>query len=124
MNRLLLTRTATLISYCGLIALLLAWQLWLSPSSLPTGLVLTVLLGPLLLPLHGLLRGRAKSYFWTSLLALFYLLHAAGELFATPEDRPLATIEFILALILFIAALAYVRLMGGVIPRRSGSDVG
>jgi uncharacterized membrane protein len=118
MNRLLLARTATLTGYFGLIALLLVWQSWLSPSTLPLGLVLTVLLGPLLLPLYGIVRGRPKSHFWASVLALFYLLHGAGELIATPQDRPLALMEIVLAVCLFAGALAYVRLTGGVIPRR------
>lgn len=118
MNRLLLARTATLTGYFGLIVLLLAWQLRLSPSTLPAGLVLLVLIGPLLLPLRGLLQGRPKSHFWASLLALLYLLHGAGEAFATPQDRPLAIMEITLALCLYIGALSYVRLKGGVIPRR------
>lgn len=123
MNRLLLARTATLTGYFGLLLLLLLWQAWLSPSSLPLGLVLTVLLGPLLLPLYGIVRGRPKSHFWASVLALFYILHGAGELFATPQDRQLAVMEILLAGCLFVGALAYVRLTGGVIPRRQrGAD--
>lgn len=118
MNRLLLARTATLAGHFGLLALLLAWQLWLSPPALLLGLVLVLLIGPLLLPLRGIVQGRPKSHFWASLLALFYLLHGAGELIATPQDRPLALMEITLALCLFIGALSYVRLMGGVIPRR------
>jgi uncharacterized membrane protein len=118
MNRLLLARTATLTGYFGLLVLMLLWQTWLSPSILPLGLVLTVLLGPLLLPLYGLVRGRPKSHFWASVLALFYVLHGAGELFATPHDRTLAVMEILLAGCLFVGALSYVRLSGGVIPRR------
>lgn len=118
MNRLLLARTATLTGYFGLLVLMLLWQTWLSPSTLPLGLVLTVLLGPLLLPLYGLVQGRPKSHFWASVLALFYVLHGAGELLATPQDRQLAVMEILLACCLFIGALSYVRLTGGVIPRR------
>lgn len=122
MTRLLLARTATLTGYFGLLTLLLAWQLWLSPPRLPVALVLVVLVGPLLLPVRGLLRGKPKSHFWVSLLALFYLVHGIGELFATRTDRPLAIIEILLATCLFAGALAYVRLCGGVIPRRDTSS--
>jgi uncharacterized membrane protein len=122
MNRLLLARTATLAGHFGLIVLLLAWQLWLSPSTLPSGLVLLVLVGPLLLPLRGLLQGRPKSHFWASVLALLYILHGAGELFATVQDRPLAVMEIVLALCLYVGALSYVRLRGGVIPRRQRGE--
>lgn len=122
MNRLLLARTATLAGHFGLIALLLAWQLWLSPSTLPSGLVLLVLVGPLLLPLRGLIQGRPKSHFWASVLALLYILHGAGELFATVQDRPLAVMEIVLAVCLYIGALSYVRLRGGVIPRKQRDE--
>ena len=118
MNLLLLARTASLTGYFGLIALLLAWQLWLSPPTLPLGLVLLVLVGPLLLPLRGIVLGRPKSHFWASLLALLYGLHGAGELFATPQDRRLAVMEIVLACCIYVGALSYVRLTGGVIPRR------
>jgi len=121
MNRLLLARTATLAGYFGLLALLLAWQLWLSPPQLPLALVLIVLIGPLLLPLRGLLKGKAKSHFWASLLALFYGVHGIGEVAASATDRPLAIMEILLALCLFGGSLAYVRISGGVIPRREKS---
>lgn len=121
MNRVLLARTATLTGYFGLVALLLAWQLWLSPPQLPLALVLSALLGPLLLPIRGLLRGKAKSHFWASLLALLYALHGIGEVAASATDRPLALMEIVLALCLFGGALSYVRLSGGVIPRRDKS---
>lgn len=122
MNRLLLARAATLTGHFGLLALLLAWQLWLSPPALLLGLVLVLLIGPLLLPLRGIVQGRPKSHFWASLLALLYILHGAGELFATPQDRPLAALEIALALCLFVGALSYVHLKGGVIPRRQPDD--
>ena len=118
MNRLLLARTASLVGYFGLITLLLAWQLWLSPPKLPVGFVLLVLVGPLLLPLPGIIAGRPKSHFWASLLALFYVVHGIGEAFAVTPDRPLAVTEIVLSVTLYVGALLYVRCKGGVIPRR------
>ncbi len=118
MNRLLLARSASLVGYFGLIVLLLAWELWLSPPRLPVGFVLLVLLGPLLLPLRGIITGRPKSHFWASLLALFYLVHGIGEAFAVSQDRPLAIVEIVLSVTLYVGALLYVRCKGGVIPRR------
>ena len=118
MNRTLLARTATLTGYFGLIALLFAWQLWLSPPKLPVGFVLLFLVGPLLFPLRGIVAGRPKSHFWASLLALFYIVHGIGEAYAVGPDRPLAIIEIVLSITLYVGALMYVRCKGGVIPRR------
>ena len=48
-----------LTGYFGLFGVLLLWYAWLEPSSrLPTALVLILLVGPLLMPLRGLLHGR------------------------------------------------------------------
>lgn len=113
-----LAHRATLACHFSLLGLMLAWMILLSPSQLPLWLVLLFLVTPLLIPLRGLLQGRAMSHFWISLIALLYLLHGAVELFSSPQDRRLAMAEILLALCLFVVALAYVRLMGGVIPRR------
>lgn len=118
MSRLLLARTATLCGYFGLILLHLLWQIRIAPSTLPTGFVLAVLLFPLLPPLRGLLQGRPMSHFWLCLIALLYLLHGLSEGYAIPADRSLAMIEIILSVTLFFGALSYVKLKGGVIPRR------
>lgn len=91
----------------GLIALCLAWELWLAP--LRTGgswLVLKAL--PLLAPLFGLLRASRYTHQWTTLLALAYLLE--GLVRATSEGgtgRSLAWIETALALMLFLCAAAF-----------------
>lgn len=117
MNLLLLSRAATLAGYFGLLALLSAWLLWLSPSQLPLALVLTVLVGPLLPLLPGIVRGHPKTHFWASVLALFYCVHGIGEAVALPQDRPLALLEIALSVSLYVGALLYVKLKGGVIPR-------
>lgn len=63
---------AALALYLALIALTLTWEGWLAPKA-PLGLWLAVKALPLLLPLFGLLRGRARAYVWASLLVLLYL---------------------------------------------------
>ncbi len=117
-----LIRSAALIGYFGLIALLLVWQLWLSPPQLPTAFVLLVLVGPLLPVLRGMVQGRAKSHFWASILALFYCVHGIGEAYAVPQERLLGAVEILLSIDLYAAGLLYVRLCGGVIPRRGKDD--
>ena len=101
------TRTVALASVLGMIALGLAWELWLAPTGRGT-LALKVL--PLLLPLPGLLRNRMYTYRWLSLLVWLYF--AEGAVRATSERGTgalLATIEVVLCLLLFAACAAHVR---------------
>ena|ERR1700733_10420867 len=101
------TRGVAVGSVVALIALGLAWELWLAPTGSGT-LALKVL--PLLLPLPGLLRNRMYTYRWLSLMVWFYFTE--GVVRAT-SDRGrgalLAGIEVLLCLLLFAACAAHVR---------------
>jgi uncharacterized membrane protein len=101
------TRAAAVGSVLALIALGLAWELWLAPTGRGT-LALKVV--PLLLPLAGLLRNRMYTYRWVSLMVWLYFTE--GVVRAT-SDRgpsvPLAIIEVLLCLLLFAACAAHVR---------------
>ena len=101
------TRAVAIGSLLALIALGLAWELWLAPTGRGT-LALKVL--PLLLPLPGLLRKRMYTYRWLSLMVWLYFTE--GVVRAT-SDRgagvPLAIAEVLLCLLLFAACAAHVR---------------
>jgi uncharacterized membrane protein len=101
------TRTVALGSVVALIALGLAWELWLAPTGSGT-LALKVL--PLLIPLVGLWRNRMYTYRWLSLMVWLYFTE--GVVRAT-SDRgagvPLAITEVLLCLLLFAACSAHVR---------------
>ena len=101
------TRTVAVGSVLALIALGLAWELWLAPTGNRT-LALKVL--PLLPALVGLMRYRMVTYRWLSLLVWLYFTE--GVVRAT-SDRgagvPLAIIEVLLCLLLFAACAAHVR---------------
>jgi uncharacterized membrane protein len=101
------TRIVALGSVLALIALGLAWELWLAPTGSGT-LALKVL--PLLLPLPGLWRNRMYTYRWLSLMVWLYFTE--GVVRAT-SDRgagvPLAIAEVLLCLLLFAACAAHVR---------------
>ncbi|MET0217588.1 MAG: DUF2069 domain-containing protein, partial [Burkholderiales bacterium] len=58
-------------SLVALIALCLAWELWLAPLR-PGGSSLALKCLPLLLPLFGLLRGKRYTYQWAWILGLAY----------------------------------------------------
>lgn len=99
-----------LIGYFGLFGLLLLWFGWLeAPRQVPIALALILLVGPLLLPLRGLLHGRSYTYAWTSLLALFYFMVGAFNA-SGPMGRPwLAWLEISCSILLFIGSIFFVR---------------
>lgn len=102
-----LTRQLALGCVLALIALGLAWELWLAPTGSGT-LALKVL--PLLLPLPGLLRHRLYTYRWLSLLVWIYF--AEGVVRATTErglSAGLATAEVVLCVVLFATCALHVR---------------
>lgn len=104
------SRVLAVASTLGLIALGLAWELWLAPLR-PGGSWLALKVLPLCLPLAGLLKNRMYTYRWLSLLMWLYFLE--GVVRATSEPVPaawLAALEVLLSLILFAACALHVRL--------------
>jgi uncharacterized membrane protein len=101
------TRTVAVGCVLMLIALGLAWELWLAPTG---GRTLALKVVPLLLPLPGLVRRRMYTYRWVSLLVWIYFTE--GVVRAT-SDRgpavPLAAAEVLLCVVLFAACAAHVR---------------
>jgi uncharacterized membrane protein len=94
-------------SLLGLIALGLAWELWLAPTGNRT-LALKVL--PLAFALVGILKFRMVTYRWVSLLVWVYF--AEGVVRATTERGivvALATLEIGLCLLLFAVCVMHVR---------------
>ena len=101
------TRRWVLGSTLALIALGLAWELWLAPTGSGT-LAIKVL--PLLLPLAGLWRFRLYTYRWLSLLVWIYV--GEGLLRATSEggvSMLLAIVEVLLSLTIFVGCVLHVR---------------
>ncbi len=101
------TRWLALCGLFGLIALGLAWELWLAPTGSGT-LALKVL--PLVLCAAGLLRHRMYTFRVLSLLLWLYFLE--GVVRATTEGgtgRVLALVEVALCLLVFAACTAYIR---------------
>ena len=105
----LLTRAVAVGSLLGLIALGLAWELWLAPIR-PGGSWLALKVLPLCLPVAGLLKNRMYTYRWVSLLVWIYF--AEGVVRSTSERPPgawLAGAEVVLCLLLFTACAWHVR---------------
>ena len=105
-----LTRWLATSSLLGLIALGLAWELWLAPLR-PGGSSLVLKVVPLCLPLAGLLKNRMYTYRWVSLMVWLYftegVVRAWGD---APPGRYLALVEVLLCLLLFTACALHVRI--------------
>ena len=100
---------AAVISLCGLIALSLAWELWLSPLR-PGGSWLALKALPLCLPLSGILKGKLYTFQWSSLLVLAYIAEAVVRLFdATWASRLCALTALCLSMVFFISCLAFAK---------------
>ena len=105
-----LTRALAVGSLLGLIALGLAWELWLAPvRSGGSWLALKVL--PLCFPLAGLLRHRMYTYRWVSLLVWLYFAEGVVRAYSDRGiGRWLAAIEILLCVVLFSACALHVRM--------------
>lgn len=106
-------RLAASASLLALLALCLAWELWLAPLR-PGGSLLALKAAPLALPIPGVLNGRRYTYQWSAMLVLAYF--AEGVMRAWSErgaSQLLAGAEIALSLVFFASAVAYARLTRG-----------
>jgi uncharacterized membrane protein len=103
---------ASAICAAALIALIflgLAWELWLAPLR-PGGSLLALKVLPLLAPLFGVLRGRAYTYQWSSMLILAYFTEGVVRAWSDRGlSAQLALLQTALTVVFFIAAVAYIR---------------
>ena len=96
-------------SLSALIALCLAWELWLAPLR-PGGSLVALKALPLALPLAGIFKGTPYTYQWSSMLILGYLAEGVTRAWSdSGASQKLAILEVVLSLTFFSAAMAYVR---------------
>lgn len=103
------TRALAVGSLLSLIALGLAWELWLAPLR-PGGSWLVLKVLPLTLPLPGLLKHRMYTYRWLSLLIWLYFTE--GVVRATSDSglsAVLAGVQVLLCVLIFVACALHVR---------------
>ena len=105
-----LTRALAVTTTLTLIALGLAWELWLAPLR-PGGSWWALKVLPLAAALPGLARFRMHTYRWLTLLVWLYFTE--GVVRAYSDRAPssyLAMVEVALCLVLFAACALHVRL--------------
>lgn len=92
-----------------LIALCLAWELWLAPLR-PGGSWLVLKALPLVIPLRGIARGDIHTFRWLTMLVLAYVAEGSVRAYGDHgASRLLAGVEIALACVIFCAAIGYVR---------------
>ena len=100
---------AAIVSLVGLIAVSLAWELWIAPLR-PGGSWLALKALPLCLPLAGILKGKVYTFQWSCMLVLAYFAEAVMRLFdAAAASRVCAAAALLLSTVFFVACLAYVK---------------
>jgi uncharacterized membrane protein len=100
------------LSLIALIALCLAWELWLAPLR-NGGSALAFKALPLLLPLFGILRGRRYTYQWAWILGLAYFTEGVVRAWSEQgTSRQLAVTEIVLSLAFFATTVLFARVSG------------
>ena len=95
-----------------LIALCIAWELFLAPLR-PGGSWMVLKAVPLLLPLRGILREQRYTCQWASMLSLAYFIEGVVRTFSdAAPSRYLAATETALAVILFASLIFLARELG------------
>ena len=103
-------RLGALVSLALLIALCLAWELWLAPLR-PGGSLVALKALPLAFALPGVFAGRRYTFQWASMLILAYFAEGVTRAWAEAGlSRTLAWMELALALVFFAAAVSFCRL--------------
>lgn len=122
MDRLVgILRAVASVSLAAMIALCLAWELWLAPIR-PGGSYLALKAVPLGIPLFGILAGHRYTYQWSSMFVLLYFMEGVMRAWGDKGlSQALAGIEIVLSLVFFASVVAYARLTRGVPGGRAGT---
>jgi uncharacterized membrane protein len=105
-------RLAASAALVALIALCLAWELWLAPLR-PGGSYLALKAAPLGIPLLGILLGWRYTYQWSSMFVLAYFTEGVVRAWGDQGmSQTLAFAEVMLSVLFFAAVVAYAKMTG------------
>ncbi len=98
------------VSLIGLIVLSVGWELWWAPL-ISGGTLMALKAVPLLFAVKGVSQGRLYTFQWVSMLSLLYLMEGIVRAWSDINQISvyLAIIEIILAIVLYLSAIFYVR---------------
>ena len=102
-------RRVAVATLLALIALCLAWELFLAPLR-PGGSWLALKALPLCIPLAGFLKNRMYTYRWVSLMIWLYFTEGVVRAWSDrPPSNWLALLEAVLCVVLFTACTVHIR---------------
>jgi len=103
-------RYFALIANLSLILWVGLWQSTISPHPHLNNYVIAVMwIIPMLLPLKGILEGKAYTHAWANFILMFYFLHALTILWVDDGERWLALVELVITSCTFIANILFAR---------------
>jgi len=107
-----LGRWLTLSGYFSLLFGLFAWHLLIEPPAQHLiSIIIFLQLGPLMLPLFGLLNGKLYTHAWSMYMAIFYFV--VGVWYAgSSEDLMIGLYVIVTSLVFFTGTVLYTRYMG------------
>ena len=105
-------RWLTLSGYFSLMAGFYLWHLWIHPLEKHLiSVVILLQLGPLMLPLFGLLKGKVYTHAWSMYIAIYYFI--VGVWYAGADDDFYFGLYVIFtSLLFFTGTLLYARFAG------------
>ncbi|MBT8119258.1 MAG: DUF2069 domain-containing protein [Gammaproteobacteria bacterium] len=117
-----LGRWLTLLGYFSLLFGLFAWHLLIEPPAKHLiSIIIFFQLGPLMLPLFGLLNGKLYTHAWSMYLAIFYFV--IGVWYAGhDEDLMIGLYVIFTSLVFFTGTVVYTRYMGKQLKATSSSS--
>ena len=101
-----------LLGYFGLLMYLPLWHIVLVPSTMGKLTTLLLTVGPLLLPLPGILKRNPYTYAWANFIVLFYLLHGLTLIWDRPDERLWVVIELVLASMMCTGCMYFAKYRG------------
>jgi uncharacterized membrane protein len=108
-NPLTVWRLLTLVSFFGLMIVIIVWNGWLTPVQyLNRGLEIAILEFPLLFFVRSIINGEREKHIAVTLLSLFYFFIGVWCIFAPKESSYGYVITF-LSLFLYLGSFFYVR---------------
>jgi uncharacterized membrane protein len=107
-----LGRWLTLGGYFSLLLGLFAWHLLIDPAAKHLiSIIIFFQLGPLMIPLFGLLNGKLYTHAWSMYMAIFYFV--IGVWYAGhDEDLMIGLYVIVTSLVFFTGTVVYTRFMG------------
>ncbi len=117
-----LGRWLTLLGYFSLLFGLFAWHLLIEPPAKHLiSIIIFFQLGPLMLPLMGLLNGKLYTHAWSMYMAIFYFV--IGVWYAgNSEDLMIGLYVIVTSLVFFTGTVLYTRYMGKQLKATSSSS--